>query len=171
MAGEFCKVSYIYYLSDPISGFPVYIGKTDNPQRRLKGHVYDCKRKKGKVQRWILNLIEHGRYPEMQVVRCIDHSRWQQEEIKTIAIFKEKFELLNISKGGNEPELKREILAENGRKSAKAINSNPERKRIHQLKLRMGALIKQGYLNERSRAKLRYAAAKRPDLFGCFAGV
>lgn len=64
-----------------------------------------------------------------------------------------------------------EVRASNGRKNAKAIHSDPGRKRVWMLKKIMGSLIGCGHVTETVKAKLRFAANKSPDLFGCWANI
>lgn len=47
------KFSKIYGLSDKKTGEIIYIGKSDDPKKRLKQHIYDSKRRNTKLHQWI----------------------------------------------------------------------------------------------------------------------
>lgn len=164
--------SYIYALIDPRDDEVRYIGKANDVMARFNGHLRDSTRRRSKVYAWILELVSEGMSPIVATVDRVLKEQWEDAERFYIAEFKRcGFDLLNISSGGNEPQIKAHVNAENGRKTAKAIHSNPLRKKIWHLKREMGLLLKQGHVKESTKEKLRAAAKKRPDLFGCWASI
>lgn len=138
-----------------------YIGKADKPAERLKGHMRETRRR-SPLYDW---LRKHG-LPEMRVLEadCLD---WREAERRLIAEARERGDkLLNLADGGDEPHCPREVRARNGAANARAIHSDPKRRRIWELKRSLGSALKQGYVSNETRAKMRKAAVDRPDLFG-----
>jgi len=131
----------IYALSHPETGEVRYIGKAINTQNRLKSHLRETRRKTP-LYCWIKNLREEGFIPHATVIRITDSENWaaaEREEIEKHR--KEGFRLLNLAEGGNEPLCSTETRAENGRKNAKAIHSNPERKKLWSLLQGLGKCL------------------------------
>ena len=156
----------IYGLFDKDGGLR-YIGKANDPAKRLKGHMRETTRRRTPLYDW---LAKHG-LPDMKILEA-DCADWREAERRLIASARSRGErLLNLADGGDEPHCPTEVRARNGAATAKAIQTDPLNRRVWKLKLDIGALLKAGYLTNESRAKLRYAAAKRPELFGCYAGI
>jgi len=96
------KKIYIYCLKDP-NGLIRYIGKTTNIKRRLYGHIYEAKKSKGKryVLNWIINLINSGLLPIIEVIEICNESNWQEKEIYWIDFYRKIIpNLCNNSDGG-----------------------------------------------------------------------
>jgi predicted GIY-YIG superfamily endonuclease len=54
--------TYIYTLSDSFGNIR-YVGKTDNPIKRLKTHIYESKKlKKTHKHNWILSLLNRWEF-------------------------------------------------------------------------------------------------------------
>jgi hypothetical protein len=161
----------IYYLSDPRTDAVRYVGKANNSSERLKGHIRDSYRRHTAVYGWIQELLALGMVPIVSVVES-GIGRWQEREKVHIAKMRcEVADLLNLSVGGNEPYCDATTRKANGRKVAIAVHSNQRMKHIWELKQRMGKCLKDGVVSESAKENLRYAARKRPDLFGLWAGV
>lgn len=144
-----------------------YIGKANDPDKRLKGHMRDCRRRKTPLYDW---LNKHGT-PEMRVLE-VDCEDWREAERRLIAEARQRGELLlNLADGGDEPHCPVEVRQRNGRKTAEAIHADPFAKRIWEMKRQIGRALKEGLVSNESRAKLREAAAMRPDLFGLWANL
>ena len=163
--GESLRAS-IYGLYDK-SGVLRYIGKAKDPVARLKSHMRDSRRRKTPLYDWI---NKHG-VPEMRVLEA-DCKDWREAERRLIADAKANGErLLNLAQGGDEPYCPRRVRQGNGQRVAAAIHSNPDAKRIWDLKRKVGLALKEGYVSNRGRAKLRLAAVKAPQLFGVWADL
>jgi hypothetical protein len=97
---------------------------------------------------------------------------WREAERRLIAEARARGErLLNVADGGDEPHCPTATRAKNGRAVAAAIQADPTRRMIWDLKRRIGKDMKDGFVSNSARAKLRKAAQLRPDLFGVFANL
>jgi len=105
----------IYGLKDKRTGKLRYIGKANDPERRMKTHMRDAQRRDTPVCRW---LRKHGE-PEMVILvaNCDD---WKADERRLIAEHRQKGDrLLNVADGGDQPKCSRDQLM----KAAKAMNA------------------------------------------------
>jgi hypothetical protein len=156
----------IYGLADPRDGRVRYVGKANDPARRLKAHLREMRRRTP-LYDWIGSLRKVGITPSLRVLEIVHSGDWQEAEKRQIAAHRAAgARLLNIADGGDEPYCDKETRAQNGRKVA--ATRDP---RIWHIKRAMGYAIKAGTLSEESREKLRRAAAMRPDLFGEYANL
>lgn len=164
----------IYGLIDPRNGELRYIGKARNSETRLNGHLRDVNRRKTPVYIWLRALLEAGQYPMLSVLeRCED---WIEAERRLIKEARDNgTKLLNVAPGGNEPYCSAEIRAANGRRNAEIMvrrrTETPFKAEAYRLKKYFGTALAKGEVPERIKEKLRYCARKRPELFGCFAGI
>jgi hypothetical protein len=102
------KKIYIYGLWSPIEKKTLrnvrYIGKSNNPKRRLSEHIRTSKKKNYAVSKWIRTLIKKNLKPVMKVIEVCDLDSWQTYEKMYINYFKESGytnrDLLNIGLGG-----------------------------------------------------------------------
>lgn len=97
-------IMYIYALKCPKSGDVRYIGKTNNPKRRLQSHI-DYARKTGRKRRrvsdWILGLLRAGLRPKMEIIENTTDSVWPEREKFWIKFYRENgFDLCNLTDGG-----------------------------------------------------------------------
>lgn len=124
---------YIYALICPLSGEPRYIGKTQNPNTRLRAHV--SKAKTGQTNHhcahWIRQLQTQNMQPKLVVLFEVpEDEEWQRHEVRLIAEYKEKgYDLTNLTGGGGgfykaDPEL----LKRRGIARSKSL-ADPETKR------------------------------------------
>lgn len=163
-----CAVD-IYVLRCPKSGEVRYVGKANNAQARLKSHLRDCKRRNTPVYCWMRSLLADGMIPAIEIVQQVVLGDWAKSEINLIAKLRaDGVRLLNLADGGDQPSQTKEQRQSAGRAAVKARTKTPEAKRLYQLKHHMGVLLRAG-VSETVKAKLRYAAMKRPDLFGQWA--
>ena len=88
----------IYALTDPRTGEIRYIGKANDPAKRLKNHLYASKKGRLPVNHWIRKLIKEGNIPQMVVLEWTDS--WEDREIACIAQHRSSGNLLNICEGG-----------------------------------------------------------------------
>lgn len=98
------KTTFIYSLSDPISGHVRYIGKSNNPKQRFtNGHMVCIhhKDKKSKKRSWIKSLVDDGKKPKLDIIDEVDVSDWAFWERHYISLFKSwGFKLTNTTDGG-----------------------------------------------------------------------
>jgi hypothetical protein len=157
----------IYGLVDPRTKKIMYVGKSKSAKRRFKEHCKEMRRKTP-LYKWIADLLDYGMQPEMIILRKVKESDWQNVEIEEIA---KRNDLLNVAKGGNQPYCSKEIRATNGRNTAKKVHGNKKSKRLWKLKHAVGISLRQGYVREDTKEKMRYLAAMRPEIFGEWASI
>ena len=75
------KTTYIYVLKCP-EGNIRYVGKTDNPKKRLSSHISEAKKGKGRrhVLNWIHSLLSESLKPSMEIIEICDESNWQERD-------------------------------------------------------------------------------------------
>lgn len=154
----------IYALLDK-GGRIKYIGKANDPDKRLKSHMRDSAFRDTPVYRWIR---ENGQ-PKMVVLKS-DCEDWRSDERALIAEARERgCDLLNVANGGAEPFCPADVRAKNGAKVAKLRVSTPQKKRLYELRSELGRLLKRGFVSEATKAKMRGLAAKYPSEFSAWA--
>ncbi len=103
------ETTFIYSLSDPITGEIRYIGKANNPKKRILDHIKEgeTSNKSHKIS-WVKSLISKGLIPIVEIVDEVPKSEWEFWEIYWISQFRAwKFNLTNISSGGYNNNYKR----------------------------------------------------------------
>ncbi len=97
--------NYIYILIDPISQEVRYVGKSINPEVRLRKHISEAKNSNTNNHRvnWIKNLLRQNLKPKMEIIDTIDDNwEWLEEywvsQLKTWG-----FNLVNSTNGGENP--------------------------------------------------------------------
>lgn len=156
----------IYALCHPVTEEIRYIGKAKNSNSRLKTHLSDSKRRKTPVYDWINNLLKNNLSPKVIILETVSIEAWKETETKIIKKYREQgFRLLNIANGGDEPFCSKEVRAKNGKNNAAMIHNDPKKHRIWELKKNIGLSLKQGYVKESTKVKLRALAVRRPELF------
>lgn len=155
----------IYGLYDA-SGALRYIGKANDPAKRLRSHMRDSRRRNTPLYAWIR---KHG-IPAMRVL-IADSQNWQEDERRLIAEHRPIGLLLNLANGGDQPSSTLLQLANAGRAAALARASTPTKRRFWELKRDLGRLLKQGFVSERTKARMRAAAVDHPDLFSEWASI
>lgn len=156
----------IYALIDPRDGSIRYIGKARNSKARFASHLRDAHTLNRPVHKWIRGLFDLKLLPRLSLIERCDESAWEDRERFHIARARALGDLLNVANGGAQPHCLTSVRASNGKSNAKKIHSNPAKRRIWEIKLRIGQILRQGYISNETRAKMRLAAMKRPDLFG-----
>lgn len=104
----------------------------------------------------------------MEVVGVAEN--WMEAERSLIGVLRAKgVALLNVAPGGNQPYCPLETAKENGRALARKLSSDRSLERVRSLNQAISGGLKSGLISNSARAKLRRAAAIRPDLFGKWA--
>jgi len=88
-------IIYIYTLTDPKNNEVRYVGKTINPERRYKQHLYD-KRRSHKAS-WVQSLRNDNLKPIMSIIEECTESNWRDSERYWIQQFNN---LTNLKEGG-----------------------------------------------------------------------
>lgn len=161
----------IYGLYDPRTDELRYIGKARNSKKRLAQHLRETHRRTP-VYDWINSLRKIGIAPIVKVLSSVEEGEWEHEERRLI--FESRLtapNLLNLADGANEPKCSKEQRSKNGLAVATKIHSNPRLRQIWYMKLMIGSSLRDGYVSNKARAKLREAARKCPSLFGNYANL
>src|SRR5262245_15102113 len=96
------RTTFIYALICPDSGEMKYIGKANNPKRRLKDHMSDFRGQEYNKALWISRMKREKKKPILEIIEEVAMDCWQAAEEFWIAYY--KFigaNLLNIKEGGN----------------------------------------------------------------------
>lgn len=107
------KLPSIYGLFDS-TGALRYIGKANDPAKRLKGHMRDVRRRRTPLYDW---LSKYGE-PELRILEASCHD-WKEAERRLIAEARARGDrLLNVADGGDEPHCPIETRRANGSKAS-----------------------------------------------------
>lgn len=94
------KTVFIYALKDPDTGQIRYIGKAENPARRLYFHLRHTG--KNRKTNWIKNLRLGNISPVLVLVDEVSEEYWPQLECAYIQFYREcGCDLLNVTEGGD----------------------------------------------------------------------
>lgn len=166
------KFAKIYGIADQ-EGRIMYIGKANDPRERMKQHIRDCKRRKTPLYGWINKCLERGHQPQMIVLASATSDDWQSLESQMIVQYRNEGHMLNLADGGDQPKSNPATNKRNGHALNKRLQDDPLLRRVRNLKRAMGDFIKRcsegkvrPEVEERIKAKLRYAGHKNPQLFG-----
>jgi hypothetical protein len=81
-------IIYIYALIDPITNEVRYVGRTNDPKRRMEGHLNSsAKGNKGKFE-WIAQLKAQGKRPQMTILEECTPDTWEAAEKRWIAHYR-----------------------------------------------------------------------------------
>ena len=162
----------IYGIADQ-EGRIMYIGKANDPTKRMKQHIRECRRRKTPLYGWINKCLEHGFQPQMIVLASAISEDWQSLETQVIAQYRKQSHMLNIANGGDQPKSNPTTNKQNAYALNAKFKAAPMLKRIRELKRSMAKFLKdcdKGLINiemaKRIKDKLRYAGNKNPQLFG-----
>lgn len=94
-------LTHIYTLLDPNTNQVRYIGKSDNPNNRLKDHIKKCGNSVNHKNNWVLSLLKENKKPILEVVDVVPKEEWAFWETYYIDLYKSwGFELTNTAPGG-----------------------------------------------------------------------
>lgn len=152
------RTTFIYGLFDPRTNELRYIGKSNNPKRRLQEHLICARYKKGHnkyLYAWMGNLLSCNLEPSLQILEEVPIENWQQFEIAYINKYRDLgFRLTNITNGGDggygfflteEQELKRQEAVK---------KANTGKKATEEKRLKMSLSHKGQRPSEETRKKL-----------------
>lgn len=82
------RTTFIYALIDPRTGAYRYVGKADNPKRRLQRHLQPRQLQADTHKTaWLLRLLRTGRHPIMNILEEVPTSSWAEAEKRWIRYF------------------------------------------------------------------------------------
>jgi len=115
MNNRFLAKIFIYVLKHPVTQQVQYVGKTNNPRIRQKGHRN--LRGTTRCDRWKRELKARGFEPVLEIIEeCLPGTNWEERERYWIQYYKNAgCNLMNISSGGCSPPIPNHI-SENTRK-------------------------------------------------------
>lgn len=96
--------NYIYILKDPISNEVRYVGKSNNPESRLKRHLSDYSLIESwtSKNKWLLNLKKNNLQPILEVIESTDSDNIDELEIKWVKHYRDLgLNLTNGTDGGD----------------------------------------------------------------------
>jgi hypothetical protein len=109
----------------------------------------------------------------MIVLASATSSDWQSLERQMIAQYRQEGHLLNLADGGDQPKSNAATCSLNGYALNERLKTDPEFRRLRQLKRAMGQFLwecSKGKISpeaeNRIKSKLRLAGHKNPSLFG-----
>lgn len=161
-------MTFIYGLFHPETGELRYVGKANHIEKRLKSHLRDSSRRNTPLYCWMRTLASA---PRIDVLEQVVDADWKEAERRLIALHRAGGRLLNLADGGDEPMCPVDVRAENGRRNASAVHSDPVRKRMWQAKQMLGRALQQGFVSSETKAKMRAAALRSPQYFGEWAAI
>ena len=118
----------IYRLINPLNDETIYVGKTIGRLcNRLSGHVHFARHKTFPKDRYILDLLNQGFKPKIELIEEVDIENWVERETFWIEYYKKiNKDLFNIQKGGG-------FLGINFRPENNLSNSERKSKSVYQL--------------------------------------
>lgn len=109
------KTTFIYALCEPGTRIVRYIGKSDNPENRLRfGHLSESVRLTTHLGRWLQRVVWSGCEPALVILAEVPKRLWKSEERRHIAVYRRLgADLVNATDGGEgvtqTPETRRKI--------------------------------------------------------------
>lgn len=159
----------IYGLYDA-AGNLRYIGKANDPAKRLKAHMRETM--SGRRNYPVNNWIRKNGQPEMRILSA-DCGDWKSEERRLIAEARARGDnLLNVAEGGDEPHCSEDVRRANARALNERIANDPDFAEVRDIKRKMSAYLRGKHVSperkEEMKAKLREIATINPRLFGAW---
>lgn len=110
--------AFIYALCEPGTRTVRYIGKANNPEKRLKAHIISSVHQKNHLGNWLRSLQSKNIVPNMIILREVKYDKWQEAEERYIRIARGcGMKLVNSTDGGEgvtiTPEILKKIVAKN----------------------------------------------------------
>lgn len=93
------KTTFIYALNDPVTGLTRYIGKADEPERRLSVHL--TSKERNHRTNWIKSLLGQRLQPVLEILDEVPVDEWPMWEVVWIENFRSLgYPLVNATIGG-----------------------------------------------------------------------
>lgn len=152
--------AFIYGLIDPRDRALRYIGKSNNPKKRLHRHLIDARLARYHRECWLKGLLDAGLRPELIILEECPQDIWKEREQYWIAHYRERgADLVNRTDGGDtnpvlSPEVKARV-AEIISRTHKGKKKSPEHCR------NISAGLKGQIIPPEARAKMSAAAKGR----------
>lgn len=151
----------IYALSDE-SGRVRYVGKANDPDKRLASHFRDAQHRNTPICCW-LRKRTRSQVTLTVIEWCED---WKARERYWIEKYRAKGKILNLADGGDQPQASLTVNRRNAMMATKSRCATPFKARVYLLKKRMGHALRAGELSPAALQNVRIAVAKAPQLFG-----
>lgn len=172
--------TFIYTLADPDTLEVRYVGKANDPAKRLRNHLSHCSIGRTYSARWLCKLVDEGKKPVLQVLEEVDTEVWPERECYWIAHFNgQGMRLTNTASGGkgalgiHHTEEARQRMSERARATGRRPPPHsPElnawmsenytgRQHSEEAKAKISARFKGKPLTEEHKEKLRRAKQER----------
>ncbi len=133
--------TFIYGLYDPRDLQLRYIGKADNPNNRLSGHIKEAKRQRrnSHLYNWMRVLLGQGLKPILVILEQCDQWDWQNAERFWIALAKRiGTKLTNWTEGGDGVSSftnKGRVLSQEHKENLRRANTGKRKTDEHRMKL------------------------------------
>src|SRR5262245_9482 len=97
------RITFIYVLEDPFTGAARYIGKSNNPVKRLERHLRESRASQRCLRHcWFKALQDCGVRPIMKILERCEETRWVERERYWIAYYRDRgADLTNGTDGGD----------------------------------------------------------------------
>lgn len=144
------KTTFIYSLSDE-TGYIRYIGKANEPRKRLNQHIKESKSSEIKTYKhnWINSFLIKGVKPKIEILDEVLESEWQFWEQYWICLIKSwGFNLVNLTLGGGGGEGYKH--SEESKK--KMSESKKDYKPSDESKMKVSESLKEYYSNNPSKS-------------------
>lgn len=92
------KNTFIYGLIERGNQNIKYVGKSNNPKRRMQQHICDSLKRKTPKDYWIQSIIKKGGKIDLIILEEIDYRLWPEREVYWINVYKKQIK--NCSEGG-----------------------------------------------------------------------
>ena len=98
METEKTRITYIYALMDDDDDIR-YIGKSDNPNKRLNEHIKYDYNKKSYKHNWVCKMLRENKEIKFKILEVVPYNIWEEREIYWIHKFRSS-KLTNKTIGG-----------------------------------------------------------------------
>lgn len=152
------ETAFIYALVDPRDGVIKYVGKSYDPQERLKGHFKNCKRTVTLKNRWIAKLKSLDLKPNITILEEVLVSEWEDKERYWIKELQDQgYPLKNGDRGGKGRS--RFVVSEETRRKISLANVGKTHTKEARLKMSLASI---GHVvSKEARLKIGLAATGR----------
>jgi len=100
------RVTYIYVLKDPRDGRVRYVGKSNDPKKRLRWRIAQARggMEEPHSSAWIKSVLDAGYRPEVIILETVNLTDWRDAEQRWIKHFRDNgMQLTNHAAGGDGP--------------------------------------------------------------------